>query len=204
MAKFIEHNQAEQAQILANKLPSGDFWIAKYVEGTNLNKLLLGFGLELLRLESNLNYVSDELSLVNTKDLIDEWEKEYGIPGGCFASLSEGADIETRINNILTRIAADGTSTEEQFEVIAENLGLDVDVSAGAEYASFPITFPYTFIADSARELRFIIVVDLKEVAGSTFTLTFPITFGDPRVSVLKCFFNKLKPANTKIIYVNE
>ncbi len=204
MPEFTVHPNTEQAQMLALKLPDGDFWLAKYIEGTNLNKLLLGFGLELLRLESNLNYVSDELSLVNTNDLIDEWEKEFGIPGSCFASLSQGADIETRVNNILTKIAADGTSIEEQFEAVALSLGLVVDVINGKDYSSFPFTFPMTFIADSVREARFMIVVDLKGVSGSTFPLTFPITFGDPRVSVLKCFFNKLKPANTKVIYVNE
>jgi uncharacterized protein YmfQ (DUF2313 family) len=204
MATFKEHTQAEQAQMLGIKLPQGDFWLAKNIPDTNLYKLLIGIGIELLRLEGNLNYVSDELTLVNTNDLIDEWETEYNIAGSCLSSLSEGADLETRINNILIKISADGTSIEDQFERLALKLGLTIDVISGIDYQSFPFTFPIYFVGDSNRELRYIIVIDLKETAASVFPFTFPITFGNPAVSIMKCFFEKLKPENCDIVYINE
>lgn len=203
MAEFIVHSEAEQAQMLALKLPDGACWLAKTDASTTLYKFLLAWGLELMRLEANLNYTSDELALQTTNDLIDVWELEYGIPASCLAPLSEGASLEIRINNILTWIFAEGTSTEEQFEAVALKLGLVVDVMPGGEYASFPLTFPHVFIGDQ-REIRFIIVVDMKDVPFSRFDFIFDFVFGNPLVSILKCIFNRLKPANCKVVYINE
>jgi uncharacterized protein YmfQ (DUF2313 family) len=203
MDKFIVHSQDEQAQMLAMKLPQGEFWDAKDNPNSNLYKLLLGLGFKLMRLEADLNYAADELSLIRTNDLIDEWEKEYAIGASCFASLSDGADLETRINNILILISADGTSTEEQFEAIALALGLVVDVRPGGEYSAFPLTFTHTFLGDQ-REIRFTIIVDMENVPVGAFTYEFPFTFSDPVVGALKCLFNRLKPANCRVVYVNE
>jgi len=204
MSTFKEHSQTQQASMLARKLPEGDFWAGKSIDGTVINKLLLSLGMQYLRAEGKLNYTADELALTTTNDLIDEWEQEYNIKGSCFASLSAGADLETRINNILTRIAADGTSTEAQFIAVADSLGLTIDIIPGRDYMEFPITFPFTFIADEERDGRFIIVVDLDGVSSSVFPFTFPITFGDARIEILKCFFERLKPANCDVLYVNE
>ncbi len=189
--------------MLALKLPDGDCWLAKNQSDTNLYKLLLGIGVELLRLEGKLNYTSDELALQTTNDLIREWELEYGIPASCLAPLSEGADLDTRINNILTWIFAEGTSTEEQFEAVALRLGLVVDVISGYDYASFPLTFPHTFLGD-LREIRYTIVVDMKDVAFSRFDFIFDFVFGNPLVPILKCIFGRLKPANCRVVYINE
>jgi len=204
MAKFTEHTQSEQADMLAIKLPQGEFWRAKYVENTTMRNLLLAMGLELLRLEENLNYVTAELSLIYTSDLIREFEIEYGIPNSCFQSLTQGQTISERINNILTIIFADDTSTETKFEQVALRLGLTVTVVSCRDYIAFPIVFPFTFTADTERDSRFRIIVDLALVSSSTFTFTFPFTFGSALVPVLKCLFNRLKPANCDIYYINE
>lgn len=203
MPQFTVHNRDQQADILANKLPQGKAWIDKFTDCTVMRNLLIGYGLEFMRLEGNLNYIDDELSLVRTRDLINEWEVEYGIPKSCFADQEQG-DLQDRINNILTMIAANGTSTEEQFEAIALRLGVNVNVSAGkALLTTFPITFPVVFF-DDIIDARYTIVVDfLDDVESSSFPFEFPFTFGFIGVGLLQCFFNILKPSNCQVIYRN-
>lgn len=200
MPQFILHDQTEQADALARKIPQGKAWIDKFTEDTVMRNLLIGYGLEYMRLENNLNYTDDELSLLRTQDLINEWEVEYGIDKSCFGE-QDKSDLEQRIKNILVMIASNGTSTEEQFEAIALLLGVEVDVEAGtALLTKFTMTFPFTFYSD-VIDARYTIVVNILDGLPSTFTFTFTFIFGDPRVTLLKCFFEILKPANCRIIY---
>lgn len=201
MPIFKVHNETQQANILASKLPDGKAWVDKYTEGTVLRNLLIGYGLEFMRLEGALNYTNDELSLIKTQDLINEWEAEYGISKSCFSG-QESSALPDRINNILIMIAANGTSTAEQFEAIALLLGLNVDVTAGTGILSvFPLTFPVTFF-DDVIDARYTILVNfLDAIDTATFTHTFPFVFGDARVGLLKCFFNILKPADCQVLY---
>lgn len=201
MPTFTVHNQRQQADIIASKIPDGKAWADKYIDGTVMRNLLIGYGLEFMRLEGNLNYTSDELSLIRTQDLINDWEVEYGIAKSCFAD-QEASTLEARINNILIMIAANGTSTEEQFENIALLLGLNVDVEPGHSLLTkFTLTFPFTFFSDVVDARYTIVVTFLDALEAAEFTHTFPFVFGDTRVGLLKCFFNILKPANCQVIY---
>lgn len=203
--RFTEHTEAQQAEILAKKLPDGDFWKAKNDTTTNLYKLLLAMGLELMRLEGNLNYAYDELHITNCQDMITDWETEYGMVGGCFDSAIRTGTLEERITNILTKIFADGTSTAEQFEALALRMGETINVYNGTEPGifTFPLTFPLTFLIESERKARYTIYIEWIGVSPSVFPLEFPITFGTLSQSIIQCFFNKLKPANCKIVYIN-
>lgn len=201
MPIFTVHTREQQASILAAKLPDGKAWADKHIDGTVLRNLLIGYGLEFMRLEGNLNYTNDELSLIKTRDLINEWEAEYGISKSCFEG-QELSDLQKRIDNILIMIAANGTSTAEQFEAIALLLGLNVKVIPGTALLSrFTLTFPITFFGDVIASRYTIIVLFLDEIDVARFTHVFDFVFGDARVGLLKCFFEILKPSNCEVLY---
>lgn len=191
-----------QADSIAKKLPDGDAFCAKYIDDTNLRKWLIALGQEFIRFESFLNYAHQEMQLANTADLISDFEKEYGMNANCFANEIANT-LQARINNILTLILSNGTSTKEQFQELATLLGYDVTVSSSSstQGAIFPLTFPVTF-ADPKTD-RFIIYVTVNGTApnSNTFPYTFPITFSDSATNLLECFFKVLKPAHTKIIF---
>jgi len=200
MSGFIEHDTDTQASMLARKMPDGDAYLSKYIEGSVLRRWLIALGTEFLRLEGYMNYVCDELSLINTQFMIDEFEFDFGMNTNCFATQEKG-DLQQRIQNILTLIAAEGTSTEEQFEAIALLLGFVVDVSCcNPSGSGFPYTFPIAFTED--RDERFKIYVTFPDDPDEAFPYTFPIEFKDALQNILKCFFAQLKPANCIIIYV--
>lgn len=200
MGSFKVHTETEQADMLARKLPNGYALLSKYIEGSILRKWLISLGYEFARLEGYMNYVCEELSLISTQFMIDEFEFDYGMNSNCFSTQDKG-NLEQRIQNILTLIASEGTSTAEQFENVASLLGFEVTVScclSGSE--GFPYTFPITFLED--RDERFKIYVTFPDDDSDAFPYTFPIEFKDPLQNILKCFFAKLKPANCIIVYI--
>ena len=196
------HNSDEQADALAQKLPDGDAFSAKYIEDCNIRKWLIALGQEWVRLEEYMNYVHTDMVLSSTDDLITDWEKEYAMNANCFSQL-DSQTLQERINNILTLILSNGTSTEEQFEELATILGYDVNVSCCKTQvdSGFPYTFPITFT--DAKSDRFVIYVDVNGSApdSNVFPYTFPITFTESATNLLECFFNVLKPAHTIIIF---
>lgn len=186
---FTVLGRDNQADTLARKLPDGQAFDAKYLDGCNLRNWLIALGLEISRFESYMNYVHNETELGSTLDLIVDYEKEYGMNSNCFADVPSGISLSQRINNILTLILSNGTSTEEQFEELATLLGFDVDVSCCKT-------------GDPIQD-RFVIYVDVNGAPPSErFTYTFPITFGDAdATNVLECFFKHIKPAHTILVF---
>jgi hypothetical protein len=55
---------------------------------------------------------------------------------------------------------------------------------------------------NTVKEARFSIVVKVTEELTGGFPYDFPVIFGNPVLDIVKCFFNKLKPANTQIIFI--
>lgn len=199
--KFTVHDREEQADLLAQKVPNGDFWTDKYIPDTVFRNLLIAVGIELSRIEQALNDTFCETQLATTNAQIKNWERDYGIIGGCLDGY--GTTIDERIEAIRLKISTYGTSTKEQFEALAVELGLNVEVIAGYDRAHFPYTFPIILWRD-LKEARFTMVVDMDNVVSSTFPLTFPFVFGDAAAAIMKCLFYKLKPSNTVIKYINE
>ncbi len=194
MPTFIEHTAEQQGDMLALKLPSGPFWRAKSIEGKNLRNYLIAIGTEYMRLEERLNYAGVQFLLTTTSDLIDEFEREYGISTSCFAD-TPTANLSQRISNILTLIGANGVSTDAQFEALAVILGLTVDVTAGLDPINAGLSVDDT-------QARFRIFVR-QATAGASFTYTFPILFEDSVITLFQCFILILKPANVEVVFLS-
>ena len=191
MNTFVENNISDQADMLARKMPDGFAYSSKYINDSTLRKWLLALGAEYLRMEEYLNYISTEFNLTTTSDLIEEFEFDYGMNSNCFTQFTLTGTIEERINAIITVIASRGTSTESDFEFIANLLGFTVTVTA-----NHPIT-------PNQINDRWKIFVDIAgAITENVFPYTFPIPFGNSTQSILECWFDKLKPAHSILVYV--
>jgi len=108
--------------------------------------------------------------------------------------------LEQRRLNILLKLAGINATTKKQFENIAKVLGYNIDVETGVDTSTFPMTFP--IILMSPAEAPFIIVVTLDaSLKPAGFPLKFPISFTSDVPDILKCLFNKLKPAHCKLYF---
>lgn len=91
--------------------------------------------------------------------------------------------------------------TATDFEELAALLGLETEVTAGIAASGFSYDFPLLFF-NSVKEARFSIVVKVTGELSGGFSYDFPLTFGNLVFDKVKCFFNKLKPANCQVIFI--
>ena len=192
MSLIKERTLLEEAGVLEQYLPSNPLY-----HGDNLKKVLLGLAASWLDYRAFINKISVEYNVDTTEDLISSWEGFVGIPDSCFNIAST---IEERRQNVLLKIAGLNVSTARQFENIAQILGFSIQVTSGIEEATFPMTFPITLL--NPGDLGFTILVRIdSSLKPAGFPYTFPFEFTGDAPEILQCLFNKIKPANTQVIF---
>lgn len=196
---FIQHTDETNTQSVANFLPGGEIFRAKNIDDSNFRKLLRGLSKEFGLLENKIKEVADEHYVATTVNLLEQWESALGIPDNCFKV--NGKTIEERHKQIITKLALSNIITRQDFIDLAAYFGIHIEIEGGALGGVFPLTFPILF-SNNAKEARFTMVIKfVGESPGNVFPLKFPIKFTDDPKKFIKCLFEKLKPANVKIIY---
>ena len=187
-----------QAQLIANYLPQGKFWEAKNIQESDLRKLLNAFGKEFVNIEDSLAWLRRETNMRTTFDLIDFWEKKYGIPDDDGVFIVEDKTIEERRFNLYIKELMDGADRSADWENIALQFGFVCKVYPASVTSHFPYQFPIRFL----NRPRYTIIVDIYDVdTPSVFPLQFPFTFGENRVILLHKVFNIIKPSDCDIVY---
>ncbi|MCK4759966.1 MAG: DUF2313 domain-containing protein [Candidatus Aminicenantes bacterium] len=195
---MINPNLEEHANALATYMPNGPLFEAKNINDSNFRQLLRGLSGELFTSQGYLVTLNDDYFPDQTTLFLAEWEKALGIPDSCFSGIGSHDD---RRRNIVTKLAALGIQTENDFVNLGSTFGVTVTINPGYDVGSiFPMTFPFVFFP-TIKEARFTIVVDFTVEAASRFPLVFPFTFGSDEIAILECVFTKLKPANCNIIF---
>jgi uncharacterized protein YmfQ (DUF2313 family) len=187
----------QQADKLAQYLPDSKDFEAKNIEGSQLRKILIGLASEFLRTREQVNYIYDQYDPRATEDMLENWEEMVGIPDDCF---SRNATREQRREQVLLKLVGMNATTREQFIKIADILGYNIDVLNGVDYSTFPLTLPFLLMEDDEKEFIIIIKI-LSEPEAETFPLTLPFTLNSDFPEILKCLFEKIKPAHTRIYY---
>lgn len=177
-------------------LPNGRIFAAKNEVNTNLRNFLNGLSVELFRVDEQMNLMSEDYDINLTVQFIGQWESAVGIPDTCFDGTGT---LETRRQNILAKLAMMNLTTAQDFIDLAALFGVVVTITPGAVVGTFPMIFPL-LLFDTAKEAKFTMIVEF-ETELETFPLTFPIPFGESIIGLVRCLFNKLRPANVQIIY---
>lgn len=182
----------QHTDALAHFLPSGHLFESKNIQDTNFRKLLRGFAGELFTAEGYIKTFDDEYSPLTTNLFLDEWERALGIPDDCF--LGDG-DNDTRRTHILTKLASLGIQTAADYVALGVIFGKALTVEALDEMSVpvIPVVFP---------DARYIIVITGTELVGGVPPYDVPFT-PQSGVSILQCLFDKLIPANCKVIFAN-
>ena len=195
---FTEHSVTQHAKAMADYLPNGRPFESKNILGSIFNSLLLAKAAEFKRFEDVLRTVARELDPQCADELLPEWEQMLGIPDDCFSGTGT---IEERRAAVIVKYAQSNVQTEEDFIALAATLGFEIEIEHGIDQITFPVVFPIPMFA-SEKEARFTMIVKVLNVgSSSTFPLTFPFVFGSGNASILVCVFEKLVPANVKVIF---
>lgn len=197
MTTLLERTPEENTQSIANQLPPGGAFGSGNAQGSNLRQFLSGLGIETGRVNGQLDLFRRETLPDETTLLLEEWERAVGIPDTCFKL---GGTVEERRQQVLTKLAALGIQTSEDFVQLADDFGLTVTVESGALYFTFPAELPIILFPDE-QTARFTIVVRYTLPDALSFTYTFPIGFTTDALTIMECLFRKLKPANCDLIF---
>jgi len=195
---LIQNNTPnEQANILAGYLRNDRLHQNKWVDGTNLRKLLIGLAEGFIDFNNNLNIFIAEGDIAKATNLLAEWEKTFGIPDDC---LTNNGTIEERRINLLIKLAGLQGTLIEQFEYVINLLGYSgIQIKNGFTGIAYPLQYPFYYLsADEAPFTMFVILP--TELTPTTYPLPYPIPYNSI-IPKLQCIFDKLKPANVKIIY---
>lgn len=198
MGLFNRRDIEQYTDSLADYLPGGLLFASKSVQDSNFRKLLKGMSGELFRANGLLKTYNDEIIPDQTVKFIDEWESALGIPDDCFRGTGT---IDERRRDVLTKLGSLGIQTKQDFIDLAALLGIAVNVESGSHNGTFPLVFP-AILFDSSKGARFTIIITFTVEPASRFTYTFPFVFGGDAIAILECLFNKLKPSNCKLIFV--
>jgi uncharacterized protein YmfQ (DUF2313 family) len=185
MILFNSPSVEDQAQILADHLPNGELFQAKNIPDSVYRSFLRGIGASNKDVSDLLALFSYEIDIPTTTYFLEEWERTLGIPDGCFSGTGT---LEERRRDVMVKLASLGVQTESDFENVALLFGYVVNVYSQAEIVA-------------GQDAKFTIVIQYTTDEPNAFTYTFPIFFGDESITILECLFNKLKPANCRIIF---
>ena len=197
---FENHTLEENTQALANFMPGGRAFESKNIDDSNFRDLLSAFAPEMKRFEDTYLEVSKEHGINNADVYLSRWEKAVGIPDDCFLGIGS---ISDRRQHVIIKLACMNVSTREDFINIATKLGFTVEIESLSEACEFPATFPFP-LCGSDKENRFTLVIGIEGGPSlDGFPFTFPFEFGDQASTILECIYDKVKPANVKLILLS-
>jgi len=196
---FKNHSQNEHALSIAAYFPGGRLFGAARTLGTKLFSFLRGLASEFQRVEQFLSDLPSELDPRTTVNLIEEWERNVGIPDSCIPIAST---IEQRRANVVLKLTALGAQTEQDFVELATLLGFEITIVRPSEEFVPPYDVP--FIPEDGTAVRFTWIIRGANIVKDVPPYAVPfIPEEGSAENILQCLFNKLKPANTLLLFEN-
>lgn len=192
------HDAADYTNQLHQLMPAGLAW--SRVRGSVMDRLLQGMAEEPARIEARAIYLAlEEFYAQSTRELLPEWEKEYGLPDEC---TTLGVTYEERIENLLRKIRTVGGQSIAYFIGVAAALGIAVTID---EFRPFRVGRNRVGDRLYNREWLFVFRVNAPGTKMYRFRAG-RNAVGDRlrywrRNEILECIINKLKPAHTYTIF---
>lgn len=134
-----------QVKALANLLPSGLIWQAKYIKGSNLYKLLLAISQEFARIEFSQYALASGFIPSTTMGFIEEWEKFLGLPDKC---LKTDVPLYQRRLNIIAKLGYLNLFTKQDYYDLAELFEVNILTFDNSVFGYINITVSGTFDAN--------------------------------------------------------
>lgn len=182
--------------LLIRLLPTGKAW--RVDDGSITSKLMAAFGLELSRVDQDMEILLREQDPSKAVTTLSDWESEYGLPDEC--SVLAGSLAQRRYN-LLKKITTEGGQSEQFFIDLFAAEGVTITIDHG-EVTTAPLVPPMAIRGPSWKRVWYV------NIGGGGF-VTYA-SAGDPAGSFVEtisgasnvaCIIEKYKPAHTHVIY---
>lgn len=202
MNEFLEKTQEQHTLISNAYLPNAKAFASKNYKESNLYKLIFGISNSFKAIDDLFASDWKNVNILTVQDeaYIELWEASLGIPDLIFKKTSE-LTIEQRKTQIITKLTSLGAMTKEDMQVLANLLGLTVDIQPGSKVAHPPYRPPFRPISGGGQErfILFIKSIDFRQNGHPPYRPPFkPKGLND----ILIELFNAIKPSNVKLIFI--
>ncbi len=192
------HDAADYANQMNQLMPVGLAW--SRVRGSVNDRLLDGMAKEPARIEARAIYLAlKEFYAQSTRELLPEWEKEYGLPDEC---TTLGVTYDERIENLLRKIRTIGGQSIAYLIGVAAALGIDIIID---EFRPFRVGVNRVGDRLYGREWLFVFRVTMPETRIYRFRAGRNSVGDRLRYwrgnEIVECVINRLKPAHTYAIF---
>ena len=199
MKLFSNRTKEQQTNSLTAFYPAGSAFESANTEGSVFGDFNEGLSGEIKRVYDDMNNLSEDYDILVTDELLPQWENAVGIPDECFPGTGTKA---VRRSHVLVKFAKMNVQTAAEFEALGVALGFaDISVKPLRDNALPPYDVP--FFPTSLPNSRYVIVVQGSNIVANIPPYDVPFTPASNTQSILSCVFNKVKPANVKIIFGN-
>lgn len=188
------HTAEEYADQHDQLMPVGLAW-NRHIDAP-LAKLLQALAIEHARLEGRaINLVLKEFFPQTTRELLTEWETEWGLPDECTPA---GATIAERIEILLRKIRSLGGQSIQYFIDLMATMGIKITIT---EFKPFRIGFGRA--GDRIYGSEWIHTFLVTGLAARVYFFRAGLNCAGDRLrywrrnEILECIINKLKPAHT-------
>jgi len=169
--------------LLQNLLAPGDAF--SFALGKLQTKILAGLAVEFERIDQRAKDLIRETDPRTTSEMLEDWEREYGLPGDCFAGVE--LSFEERRAAVFARYIDNGENTKESLEQL---------ISAYGKIGTVVDNLDFTFTVTMAEESERILFRSGAGRAGENL-----LFFGG---TTIECVIRELKPAHTIVNFIYE
>lgn len=206
--------RARQASldVLHAHLPLGMAWEAFRIVGKVAYRLVAAFAESYEDAWEALCNLAAELDPRTTSQMLAEWETALSLPDAC---LPVATTVAERRAWIIWRLEKRRWTTAQDWKDLAALFGLTIDVTPGWYVQKISLwgdfRFPMAF-NDFPKLGRFRVYIDITNIdfpgfeygaSGTNADVGFPIPFGntDDRVTQFMCLIDRIRPANTIVLW---
>lgn len=186
---------------MAACLPVGRAWALKNVDDSNIRKLINCLSVAHNIVQQHVELLDDEFRILNTYDLLEDWEQSVGIPDLC---ISAATTLAQRRQAVIDRLRKQPIVTLSEMQAYVDALfpGVGIVLYPGHEYYTFEYGFEIPILGSVSDKFVLVATVPLT---SDSFEYEFEMIFeGAPDVEKLVCLLDRINPANVyiKIEYV--
>lgn len=187
----------DTSQQAADSLPVGRVWASKNIQGSVTRKLINSISVAHNLTQQQIELLDDEFRILQTFDLLEEWEESVGMPDKC---LGESETLVQRRQAVIDRLRKKPLVTLDEIQDYVNSLfpDLDIELVPGTDYYTFEYGFELPFLGGVSE--RFILLVKVP-ISGESFEYGFELPFiGGPDTTRLRCLLEKIVPSNVHVI----
>jgi hypothetical protein len=193
-----------QEQKLLGYMPKGSAYKQSFVKNTNFNNFLIWIATSFRWLVDEYNQTFKGNYICESDYLIDNWKKDYSIPGSNDVFLVSEED--NRADVFVLKYLMRG-NTRWNFQAIANIYGIEVSVENGIDYfidSRLPHKIPHEIVSFSG-EITEVLVITFLGLEFDILPHDVPHILGTgARVEKIKKIYDIIKEAQCKIIYTGH